>query len=40
VIIKLLSSKASIIPASAHYEKEVLVSEKDIVNEVLAILEK
>jgi pyruvate/2-oxoglutarate/acetoin dehydrogenase E1 component len=40
VIIKLLSSKASIIPASAHYEKEVLVSEKDMVNEVLAMLEE
>lgn len=40
VIIKLLSSESSIIPASAHYEKEVLVSEKDIIKEVLTVLEE
>jgi pyruvate/2-oxoglutarate/acetoin dehydrogenase E1 component len=38
VIIKLLSSVSSIIPASARYEREVLVSEKDIINEVLAMM--
>lgn len=37
VIIRLLSSDDSIIPASFKYEKEVLVSEEDIINQVLML---
>ncbi|WP_346836042.1 hypothetical protein [Paenibacillus polymyxa] len=37
--LKLLSSKASIIPASLAYEQKVLVSEDDIIREALALME-